>query len=143
MPFAITGTTGRLGLQCCVSPLKKVGPITHHQDRPVGAALSLGLARVSGPSHCALLAVGTLFIVAGMNVTNAGPVARASCDQVFKAAALPPWGTCMPMVLGHLGLARFTEAECLHLTGRLDLPLVPLYLMAPLPQDSQRSFPDS
>lgn len=88
--FAITGTTGRLGLRCCVSPLKKVGPITHHQDRPVGAALSLGLARVSGPSHCALLAVGTLFIVAGMNVTNAGPVARASCDQVFKAAALPP-----------------------------------------------------
>lgn len=62
--FAITGTTGRLGLQCCVSALKKVGPITHHQDCPVGAALSLGLARVSGPSHCALLTVGTLFIMA-------------------------------------------------------------------------------
>lgn len=87
--FAITGTTGKLALQCCVSVLK-VGPITHHQDCPVGAALSLGLARVSGPSHCALLTIGTLFIVAGMSVTNVGPVARASYDQVFKAAALPP-----------------------------------------------------
>lgn len=60
------------------------------------------------------------------------PGVQSSCPS--------PWGTCIPMVLGHLGLARFTKATCL--TGRLDLPLAPLYLMAPLPQDSQRSFPD-